>query len=66
MELVQKNIHFNHVTKEAGNQITLEEDINIPETKEDIEAVLFSDYNVVIEDVKVQDGKVHIRGKSFL
>lgn len=65
MELVQKNIHFNHVTKEAGNQITLEEDINIPETKEDIEAVLFSDYNVVIEDVKVQDGKVHIRGKLY-
>ena len=37
MELVQKNIHFNRLAKEVRNQITIEEDVNIPDTKEDIE-----------------------------
>ena len=63
MELVQKNIHFNRIAKEAKNQITLEEDINIPDTKEDIESVLISNYNVILEDVKVTDQKIHIHGK---
>ena len=63
MELVQKNIHFNRVAKEARNQITIEEDINIPDTKEDIEDILFTNHNVMIEDIKTGEQKVHIRGK---
>ena len=63
MELVQKNIHFNRIMKEAGNQITLEEDVNIPDTKEDIEEVLFTENNVIVEEVKIAEQKVHIRGK---
>ena len=63
MELVKKNIHFNRIAKEAHNQITLEEDVNMPDTKEDIEAILFSNYRVIIEEVKAGDQKVHIRGK---
>lgn len=63
MELVQKNIHFNRIAKEAGDQITIEEDINIPDTKEDMEAILFFNHNVIIEDVKTGEQKVHIRGK---
>ncbi len=65
MELVKKNIHFNRVAKEARNQITLEEDINIPDTKEDIEDILFSNYRVVIDEVKAGEQKVHIRGKMI-
>ena len=65
MELVKKNIHFNRVTKEARNQITLEEDINIPDTKEDIESILFHNYRVIIEEVKEGEQKVHIRGKMM-
>ncbi len=63
MELVQKNIHFNRIIKEAGNQITLEEDVNIPDTKEDVEEILFTENNVIIEEVKASEQKVHIRGK---
>lgn len=65
MELVKKNIHFNRIAKEVGNQITLEEDINIPDTKEDIEDILFHNYRVVIEEAKTGDQKVHIRGKMM-
>lgn len=63
MELVQKNIHFNRLAKEVRNQITLEEDVNIADTKEDIEEILFTRYNVVMEDIKTGEQKVHIRGK---
>ena len=63
MELVQKNIHFNRMTKEARNQITLEEDINIPDIKEDIEEILFTKPQVVIEDIKAGEQKIYIRGK---
>ena len=63
MELVKKNIHFNRITKNARNQITLEEDVNIPDTKEDIESILFHNQRVTIEEVKVGDQKVHIRGR---
>lgn len=63
MELVKKNIHFNRVAKEARNQITLEEDINLPDTKEDMESIVFYNYRVIIEEVKTGEQKVHIRGK---
>lgn len=63
MELVKKNIHFNRIAKEARNQITLEEDVNIPDTKEDIEAILFHNNRIIIEEAKAGDQKVHIRGK---
>ena len=63
MELVQKNIHFNRMTKEARNQITLEEDINIPDIKEDIEEILFTKQQVVMEDIKTGEQKIYIRGK---
>ena len=65
MELVKKNIHFNHMTKEARNQITLEEDINLTDTKEDIESILFHNYRVITEEVRAGEQKVHIRGKML-
>ena len=65
MELVQKNIHFIRMKKEAENQITLEEDVNIPDTKEDVEEILFTENHIVIEEVKAQENKVYIRGKMM-
>lgn len=65
MELVKKNIHFNRMAKEARNQITLEEDVNIPDTKEDIESILFRNYRVIVEEVRAGEQKVHIRGKML-
>lgn len=63
MELVQKNIHFNRMTKEARNQITLEEDVNIPDTKDDIEEILFTKHHLSIEEIKSGEQKIFIRGK---
>lgn len=63
MELVQKNIHFNRISKSAKNQITVEEDVNIPDTKEDIESILFHHQKVIVDEVKTSDQKVHIRGR---
>ena len=63
MDLVQKNIHFNRLTKEARNQITIEEDINIPDIKEDIEEIIFTKHQVMLDDIKTGEQKIYIRGK---
>lgn len=63
MELVKKNIHFNRITKNAKNQITLEEDINLPDTKEDIENILIHKQRILIDEVKINEQKIHIRGR---
>lgn len=63
MELIKKNIHFNKLTNEARNQITLEEDVNMPDTKEDVKEILFHNCKTVTDEVKIGDKKIHILGK---
>lgn len=63
MELIKKNIHCNRMSKEARNQITMEEDVNLPDTKEDALAILFYNSRAVIEEIKTGDKKIHILGK---
>lgn len=63
MELIKRNIHMDRVRAEAVNQITLEDDMNIPENKPDVEAVNMEKGEVVIEEVKSGTDAVSIRGK---
>ncbi len=63
MDLVKKNIHYNRTSKKVKNQFTLEEDINLPDTKEDMECILYHNERILIEEVKAGEQKLHIRGK---
>ena len=36
MELLKRNIHMDRIRAEALTQITLEDDVNIPESKPDV------------------------------
>lgn len=62
MDLIKKNIHMDRVRTEAVNQITLEEDMNIPESKPDVSSINLEKGNVVIEEVKPGTDVVNIRG----
>ena len=66
MNLVKKNIHMDYVKNKATNQITLEEDFNLPDTKPDMEKILFEEGEVKIEEVKAAADHVNIRGKLFI
>ncbi len=63
MELIKKNIHMDRVKCRSNNQVTLEEDINIPENKPDVSALIYEKGQVQIEEVKPTEDHVNIRGR---
>ncbi len=62
MELLKKNIHMDRIRAEAVSQITLEDDMNIPESKLDVDALNLQKGVVVIDEVKAGTDVVNIRG----
>ena len=63
MELLKKNIHMDRVRAEAVSQITLEDDVNIPESKPDVSTLNFEKGTVVIDEVKPGTDHVNVRGR---
>ena len=63
MELLKKNIHMDRAGAEAVSQITLEEDVNIPDQKPDAEKIVFRKGTVVIDEVKPGTEQVSVRGR---
>lgn len=63
MELIKKNIHMDRIRCKAVSQISLEEDLNIPESKPDVGTLIYQKGQVEIEEVKPTADHVSIRGK---
>ncbi len=62
MELLKKNIHMDRVKAEGVTQITLEDDLNVPESKPDISAICFEKGCVVLEEVSAGTDHVNVSG----
>lgn len=63
MDLLKRNIHMDRIRTQAVNQITLEEDVNIPDSKPDVESISLEKAEVVIEEVKPGNDMVTLRGR---
>lgn len=63
MELVKKNIHMDRIKGQAATQITLEDDINISDSKPDAGKLIYDRGNVVLEEVKATQDHVIVKGK---
>ena len=63
MELIKKNIHMDRVRTQAVSQITLEEDMNIPDQKPDVNSLCFDRASVMIDEVKPYTDYVQVRGR---
>ena len=63
MELVRKNIHMDRIKGQASTQITLEDDINISDSRPDASKLIYDRGNVVLEEVKVTEDHITLRGK---
>lgn len=63
VELLKKNIHMDRVRLEAVSQITLEDDVNVPESKPDVGSLNLEKGNVVIDEVKPGTDHVNVRGR---
>lgn len=63
MELVKKNIHMDRVKGQAATQITLEDDVNISDTRPDASKLIFDRGSVTLEEIKVTEDHVTVKGK---
>lgn len=62
MELSTRNIHTQGIVCRSDMQITLEDDVNVPDTKPDIEQLVKTQGEIQITNVTPNEGKVTIKG----
>lgn len=63
MELIRENIHMEVVSGEGEVQITLEDDLNLPEKKPDVSTLCMEKGNIVIEEVRPGTDQVMVKGR---
>lgn len=66
MNLLRKNIHMDAVKSQAVSQITLEDDVNLPDSRPDIEKIILEDGTGKIEEIKTSGDHVTVRGRLFV
>lgn len=62
MELIKKNIHMERIRASAVDQITLDDDRNIPDAMPDARAVILNQADVRLEEVKATADHVSVKG----
>lgn len=63
MELIKRNIHMDSIRCKAQTQMTLEDDVIISDSRPDAARLIMDRGNVVIEEVKVSDDHVNVKGR---
>lgn len=63
MELVKKNVHMDYTKAMASTQFVLEEDINLSDTKPDMDSICLEKGQVITDEVKAYEGAVIVRGR---
>lgn len=62
MELLKKNIRMNRQKSKAVNQITLEEDLNVPDSRPDAGNIIQEEGNLKIEETKILENQILLEG----
>ena len=62
MELVRRYIGLNRRKGGAVSQITLEEDLNVPDQKPDIFRIIHKQGEFRADEIKGESGKIKVRG----
>lgn len=63
MELVKKNVHMDYTKASTTTQFVLEDDINLSDTKPDMDSVCLEKGQVIIDEVKAYEDAVMVRGR---
>lgn len=63
MDLIKKNIHMDRIRANAVTQMTLEDDVNIPDSKPDVNSLNLEKGALVIEEIRPGTDMVTVRGK---
>ncbi|MDY3919302.1 MAG: DUF3794 domain-containing protein [Candidatus Limivivens sp.] len=62
MELLKKNIRMTWQKARAATQITLEEDLNVPDSRPDAGSIIQNKGIIRLEETKVSQGQLHMTG----
>lgn len=62
MELIKRNIHMNMIKCKSSMQMTIDNDINVPDVKPDINMVIRENGEIKIHEIKPANGKVLLKG----
>ncbi|MCD7863290.1 MAG: DUF3794 domain-containing protein [Lachnospiraceae bacterium] len=62
MDLLYRSVQSEHKAWEAATQLTMEEDVNVPEAKADCMEILLKDARLVIEEVRTGRDQVMVKG----
>lgn len=62
MELLKKNIHMNRQKSRAVSQVTLEEDVNVPDSKPDVGSMIQDDGTIKVEETKILENQIIVSG----
>lgn len=62
VELIRRNIHMDRVKTEAVMQFTAEEDVNVPDSKPDVNAINLERGEVILEEIRPTAGQVFVKG----
>lgn len=66
MELIRKNIHMNGWKAKASMQVTLDEDVNVSDSNEDIGRIVEEQAYFHIDQVKGEENQAVIKGEVLL
>lgn len=62
MDFLYRNMHMEQKKWEATTQITIEEDVNVPDVKRDCNAILLKDGVLLVEETRVGRDQVVVKG----
>lgn len=62
MDFLYRNIHMERKKWEATTQITIEEDINVPDVKNDCMSILLKDATLCVDETRVGRDQVVVKG----
>ena len=62
MELIKKNIHRNRQKGRVVSQVTLDDDFIVPDTKEDMDALILDGNNVEIGESRIMGSRCVVKG----
>lgn len=63
MEVITKQIEKNQLERRFVNQFMMDEDYNVPDSKNDVEKIVIAEGNVRIEEVKPVENYLRVQGK---
>lgn len=65
MELIRKRIHYMQEGKRTFDQFYLDEDINVPDAKEDVAMIVQGQAAIKVEDIRPVENYLRVSGKLY-